>query len=271
MRFQRQDLIKLPSGDEGSYLSSMISSPFSDPLPPKYLKYTTLALTTLSALSSSKPKALYNPHEGHASGRQLDEPVASFLDRLPPLTTLISSIGPWIWIANPYSAVRPTGQDIAGLMAEGEAILSNFEGQRDQIEASMANKAKATITRKVNAIREKTRIALLDLARKKGCTIGKWMLFPMEDDVNRVWGLVAKATCDGTLGVDAKVATDQGKGPTVPRLICVYTRDFGDKKDLKRVLTKLGELGLLGEKGQWGQDRLLYYKPGKWTMPGQAE
>ncbi|MCJ1475207.1 hypothetical protein MMC13_003867 [Lambiella insularis] len=255
-------------GVEETNESSLVSSSYSATLPPTYLKYTTLALINLSPLTSPKFKTLYSPHEGSPSGRQLDEPLSHFLTRLPPLTTHESFIGPWIWVSNPDSTFRPTDQNIAGMMARGERILSDFEDQRDKLEKMLAGKARGAISRKINPIREKVRTALLESARKNGCTTGKWMLFPMEEGVNRVWGTIAKATVDGHLGIDAKVATDQGKGLTTPRLICVYTQDFGDKKDLKRVLRKLAELGLLGEKGEWGQDKLLYYKPDVFTYLG---
>ena len=90
------------------------------------------------------------------------------------------------------------------------------------------------------------------------------MLFPAVEDVDYVWSQIAKGTAEAELGVAAKVAaageeeeTDGGRR----RLICVYTKDFGDREDVKRVLVGLKRMGLLrGEDG--GEGRGIYYKCG---------
>lgn len=60
----------------------------------------------------------------------------------------------------------------------------------------------------------------------------------------------------GDLGIAAKVAPDEGDDRK-PRLICVYTRDFTDLKDVSRVLNRLVDLGIVEKKG-----RPIYYKCG---------
>lgn len=101
---------------------------------------------------------------------------------------------------------------------------------------------------------------LLQLAA--GCNLisGKWMLFPEPGDVNSVWAKVARATADNEFGTAAKVETKAVAGKE--RLICVYTRDFRDKKDVARVLRRMGELGLVRAGG-----RQIYYKSGKFLLP----
>lgn len=92
------------------------------------------------------------------------------------------------------------------------------------------------------------------------------MLFCQPQEVNEIWGLVARATANNELGIAAKVAPkpdtlDQRKD----RLICVYTKDFTDKQDVFRVVQSLRELRLVE-----ARSRPIYYKPGKSTEPKQV-
>ncbi len=84
------------------------------------------------------------------------------------------------------------------------------------------------------------------------------MLFPLPDRVNGIWKLVAESTASGELGKAAKVGTDDGRGESAARLVCVYTEDFSDGEDVKRVLRKMKSIGLLDAAG-----RDIYYKCGK--------
>ena len=78
--------------------------------------------------------------------------------------------------------------------------------------------------------------------------------------VNAVWETVARATANGELGIAAKVAPRPEEALQArTRLICVYTQDFHDRRDVWRVLERLRELRLV-EPGN-----PLYYKPGKYT------
>lgn len=91
------------------------------------------------------------------------------------------------------------------------------------------------------------------------------MLFPTVVDVDYLWGQVAKGTAERELGIAAKVAAMENGGEGdggARRLICVYTKDFADAEDVKRVLLGLKELGLLrGDDG--GEGRGIYYKCGE--------
>jgi len=85
------------------------------------------------------------------------------------------------------------------------------------------------------------------------------MLFPTLDDVPRYWYKVAEATADNRLGIGAKISTgldDDRK----ERLICVYTKDFSDMDDIRRVLQTLVDMDLVPEDG-----RGLYYKCDAYT------
>ncbi|KAL8752416.1 MAG: hypothetical protein Q9199_005757 [Rusavskia elegans] len=226
------------------------------------------ARAKLDAASSPPPnKPLYNPYEGMMCARQLNELVGDFLKRLPPLTTAVSSQYPWIYIANPHATSRPSDRNQAGFMEVAEELLEAFSEKRNETETSMAGKAKGSVTRKLTPLRKALENDLLAAAKKKHCTSGKWMLFPYPEDVNRQWAIIAEATVNRELGTAAKVAPDDNKGDRVPRLICVYTKDFSDLDDVKRVLGRLVELGLVKKKGA-GDERGIYYKADVFTELG---
>lgn len=232
---------------------------------------TTMAtMATMAQASNSvpEPKQLYNRYEGVSTARQLSETVDAFLLRLPPLSTRASIHGKWIYIADPGSESRPTDEDQAGLMQRGREILEDFEAIRAGVEASIAGKTSGTKGRKLAQLRRKAEADLYAAAKEKGCTSGKWMLFPMQDDVNRFWSLVATSTAAGELGNAAKVATDHALGNVKPRLICIYTQDFSNMKDVRRVLKRLDDMGLGNRKGPWGEERGIYYKADAFTHLG---
>lgn len=234
-------------------------------------KELSVAAATAIAQSALAPKKLYNMYEGDSAGRQLSETVDSFLARLPPLTTPVDEHGHWIYIANPRSKARPTDADRAGLMERGREILEELEAAKAGIEASTAGKAKSTIGKKLTPLRKQAEADIYAAAKEKGCTSGKWMLFPTADDVNRIWSLVATATANGELGHAAKVAADDGSGNATPRLVCVYTEDFSDMRDVRRVLGRLVDMGLVmkkKKKGPMGEERGVYYKADAFTDLG---
>lgn len=84
---------------------------------------------------------------------------------------------------------------------------------------------------------------------------GKWMPFTAPERVNEMWAAIVEATETGRLGWKAKVATDNKPGKD--RLICVYTKDWRDRRDVARVL---GELRLMGI------DQRLSYKEDAATL-----
>lgn len=76
---------------------------------------------------------------------------------------------------------------------------------------------------------------------------GKWLVFVNIDDVDEVWEKIKKATREGQLEGSAKVATaKQNPNATNPntKVICVYTYDWSDEKDVKRVRDELRKLGI---------------------------
>lgn len=77
--------------------------------------------------------------------------------------------------------------------------------------------------------------------------IGKWMLFVLTGQADQWWDQVREATEAGSLGIGAKVATARPNPREISartRLICVYTRDWQDRDDVRRVLAALRDLGV---------------------------
>ncbi|KAJ5520193.1 hypothetical protein N7463_000646 [Penicillium fimorum] len=210
------------------------------------------------SMDDASPEPSSVPHNQRGKA----EPIARFLSRLPPSTTDSASVGPWIWMYNPHVSPPQSG-DVPTLLRKGRELLQEYENEsavlREAHDKSGA-KTTAALTRKLNPMRKELERGILDLARETGVTDGKWMLFPTVDRVDEFWGIVVRAMEKGELGDVAKVATDDGSGSGQSRLICVYTADFGDVGDVKRVVSRLADIGLVG-KGP----RSIYYKADAFT------
>jgi hypothetical protein len=87
------------------------------------------------------------------------------------------------------------------------------------------------------------------------------MIFCQANEVNAVWAVVARATANNELGIAAKVSPDD-EDDRNSRVICIYTRDFTDMKDVSRVVHKLKDLGVVDSRG-----KPIYYKCGKLILP----
>ena len=188
--------------------------------------------------------------------------MSDFLKRLPPSTTKSSDIKDWIWIANPFTPPRAIKADIDGFKAAASAILREFEDTKTAKEHSQRKATKAALDKSLVGERAETERKLLQMAREYGVTSGKWMFFPLPEEVDRYWGLIAPATARGELGVSAKTAADEGKGVRVGRWRAVYTADYENRDDVRRVLLRLKELGLVPARGP----KLVYYKCGEFDF-----
>lgn len=94
-------------------------------------------------------------------------------------------------------------------------------------------------------------------------TTSQWMLFPGPDTLVHTWRTVCDGTVRNRLGINSKVAVgDNQRGPE--RLICIYTKDFSDIEDVRRVLEEIIDLGLI----QRNSPRGIYYKCDAWTYLG---
>lgn len=151
--------------------------------------------------------------------------------------------------------------DVATLTRKGNDLLRAYENEASSLRAAhdkSGAKTTAALTRKLNPLRRTLERNIFALAKETGVTSGKWMFFPTVDYVDSFWKTVVTAVDKGDLGDVAKVATDDRSGHA--RLICVYTEDFSDKEDVKRVLMTLVEKGLVDE-----ELRPIYYKCDAYT------
>jgi hypothetical protein len=71
------------------------------------------------------------------------------------------------------------------------------------------------------------------------------MFFPTLKDLPSMWKVLVEAVIRNRLGTGAKVATDDGSPNSATRLICIYTYDFTDMEDVRRVLNELVDMGLV--------------------------
>ena len=216
----------------------------------------------------------YNPYEGDPTALQLAESVDDFLARLKPSS--IDTPQPWIWCANFHSSYRPAGENVAVFKQLGTNLLEKFMAKRYHLGASFdPPKPAGTITRMMSADRETLEGDILNVAQQNGVIGGKWLLFPAPNKVDAYWSAVVRGTVDGRLGISAKVATNcKPVNPNNPgQVVCVYTRDFNNEEDLKRVLKELVRLGLaeehVGPPGGWKHvfdvKAQIYYKPNAYT------
>lgn len=121
-------------------------------------------------------------------------------------------MGPWVFIANPYSSRLLTSKDWDGFKTAGAELLSSFSAKRAEIEKRFAGKPQNVISRKLIAERKVLEESIYAAAKERNCTVGKWMLFPTSEYVDDVWEKVAIGTGEGNLGTAAKVSTDGEKG-----------------------------------------------------------
>jgi hypothetical protein len=92
---------------------------------------------------------------------------------------------------------------------------------------------------------------------------GKWLVFVPQSVVDSWWDTIKTAIEAGRLGNAAKVATARASPLATSkgsRVICIYTEDWRDKADVRRVLGELRTLGLEGR---------LSYKRDEDTMSGR--
>ncbi|PLB52743.1 DUF1917-domain-containing protein [Aspergillus steynii IBT 23096] len=180
---------------------------------------------------------------------QTNQPLPDLTARIPPSTSNIHDTGPWIYVMNPryQGPQEPNG---TSFWAEASETILNMPVRRQGGRGS---------AKEMNETRRFMEQNILCLARRKGIVMGKWMFFLTRDRVDYFWNVIAQATERGELGPSAKVATDDGSGKA--RLLAVYTRDFEDVADVRRVAQKLAELGLIKP-----HDRPIYYKTNAYTL-----
>lgn len=209
----------------------------------------------------------YWPYDGQTSYRQSKETTAQFIERLRP-SKANAKVMSWIWVANPFvNATIEPEPDIEALTISGQDILDAFLNLKKSVVLQMDGKPKASITKKLSPHLEKLKDNLCAIAVNSHCLSGKWMLFVPVAKVDEVWYAIAEAVSTGKLGPLAKVATSGSDYDPALRLICIYTRDFSDIKDVKRVLYELVKLKMVPTESQ-PQARGVFYKADAYTIWG---
>lgn len=203
-----------------------------------------------------------NRRLGHENAWQHDEAIEDFLRRKPPGDSLTHSDDGWLWVESPTlphtQVTDRQPSDIEVFRQHASGLLSSFEAKQIAIEREHSSRASG---RKIASIRDELETDLLALAIKTGVTCGKWMLFPNVGDLPHFWRAVAKATAEGKLGPTSKTAIFNPNEPET--VICIYTYDFSDSNDVRRVLHELVELDLCS-----AHRKAIYYKIDAYTYLG---
>lgn len=94
---------------------------------------------------------------------------------------------------------------------------------------------------------------------------GKWLIFVDIKDIDSVWSKIKISTENGLLGEESKVATAKENHNAIDpnkKVICVYTYDYTDKKDVMRIREALREIGITNK---------IPYKTDNATIKGQYQ
>ena len=157
---------------------------------------------------------------------------------------------PWVW-ANDFepailSGKRPRPDEET--IDLGRAIVGRrFEQSKDGKSLRLVlDKGRFEVPLTVEAIDS--------LALRTRLLNGKWLVYRPREQIDEAWLSIAKATFDKTLGNGAKVSTREQDNRR--HVICVYTDNYLDLEDVKRVRELLREMGFT--------DRLCY-KPDIYT------
>ena len=205
----------------------------------------------------------------HTAAWQQSETIDDFLKRLPVADPSSAEVGPWLWVRSPQISSdqqqHREKEDVDAFIEDGEQLLHAFNTRKSKYEAENPSKTPAAITRYMRPYREQLEEDLLSAAVKTGTTCGKWMLFPSSPDLPRYWRVVAEAVSQSKLGPVAKVGTYDAYNGKDETLICVYTYNFADLDDVRRVLDELVELDLCAKGG-----KPIYYKCDAYTYLGIA-
>jgi hypothetical protein len=98
--------------------------------------------------------------------------------------------------------------------------------------------------------------------------MGKWLVFLEEGDVDETWRLIRDATCQGRLGITAKVSTAKPNPESRDerKVVYVYTRDWEDEEDVMRIRE---ELRTLGVEQRIGYKRNIETYQGEYSQKGK--
>lgn len=76
---------------------------------------------------------------------------------------------------------------------------------------------------------------------------GKWLIFVSVRNLDHVWSKIKRAVEEGKLGGIAKTVQsggNSGRSKSAATVICVYTYDWMDVQDVKRIRAELRKIGI---------------------------
>jgi hypothetical protein len=132
----------------------------------------------------------------------------------------------------------------AAIMSEG--ILVDRDKQILKIETKRASLSVPITVKHVD-----------QLAQRSGILVGKWLIHRIDSEIDLAWKKIAENVWHGHLGISAKSSTALKKSRRY--VMCVYTENYLDLLDVKRVRKKLRNLGFSEE---------LCYKPDIYSYLG---
>lgn len=77
---------------------------------------------------------------------------------------------------------------------------------------------------------------------------GKWLIFVSPERIDVIWRKIKNTTENGKLGNESKTATAKPNslaGKSKQKVICVYTYDWTDEEDVRRIREELRKLGIV--------------------------
>jgi len=128
---------------------------------------TSLADIALANMDKERARDLampYNSLQGQHCGRQLEESLDEFLNRLPPSTSIASAELPWIRVANTYASRHECAEcedsTVSGLSERFQDIcdelLKHLEEQTIKWKIDMESKPAHMLNRAINKMRSET-------------------------------------------------------------------------------------------------------------------
>eukprot|EP00854_Cymbomonas_tetramitiformis_P024627 gene24627-29956_t len=167
-----------------------------------------------------------------------EESLDDFLRNVRPSQVYVSEAH-WITVRN-IARSSPEFEPASESGFNEEDYSNHLAAITDLIESQERVRGNATVSANV---KKQCIEKILETAKAKRYTNGKWMLFPRRQDVDSVWDKIARATVAGELGCQSKVATSNPLDLNSNPLICMYTSDFTNLELVKRLLRNIRGLG----------------------------
>jgi len=174
------------------------------------------------------------------------EDVEDFLTRCAPSRMNGKSR---IAIKNPWDIERSEGNVESALKMLETPLLEAISDWNTIVADDTLNKSAKSL-KKIEH-RENLKDLILTTAAQNEVVSGKWIIHAGSNTVDFQWSGIATGTYDGLLGTKAEVLGNNGMGIQV---IFVFTPDFRDLKDVKRVLDGV-------QKALQWKPRSIAYKP----------